>query len=146
MEPTLHCAEPAPGCEGSSNDRILVRRFLPGEDPGRDDVIVFHGPDAMLEQCGAKGTFVKRVIGLPGERVEERAGAILVDGDDLDEPYARRDAESGAWRVAEGEYFVLGDNRRNSCDSRRWGGVARDDVIGKVVVRYWPPGRVGRLP
>jgi signal peptidase I len=146
MEPALHCAAPAPGCEGDANDRILVRRFLPGEDPGRGDVIVFEGPDEMLVQCGARGTFVKRVIGLPGELVRQREGAIVVDGRPLDEPYARRDGESGRWRVPEGEYFVLGDNRPNSCDSRRWGGVPRDDVIGKVVVRYWPPGRIGRLP
>ena len=146
MEPALHCAAPEPGCEGESSDRILVRRFLPGEDPDRGDVIVFEGPAEMLVQCGAQGTFVKRVIGLPGELVQQREGAIVVDGRALVEPYARPAGGSGGWRVREGEYFVLGDNRPNSCDSRRWGGVPRDAVIGKVVVRYWPPWRIGRLP
>jgi signal peptidase I len=149
MEPTLHCPRPGIGCEADSGDRILARRFLPGEDPARGDVIVFDTPDATQRYCGSGGVFVKRVIGLPGETVSQRAGVLRIDGRELDEPYlerARRDTETGTWRVPADEYFVLGDNRLSSCDSRRWGGLPRDNVIGKVVIRYWPPGRIGRLP
>jgi signal peptidase I len=149
MEPGLHCARPAPGCRGDENERILVRRFLPGEDPARGDVVAFDTPDRVLQYCGSEGVFLHRVVGMPGERVEERSGAIRIDGRELDEPYVAswaRDTHDGEWTVAEGEYFVLGDDRRNSCDSRAWGGVPRDNVVGKLVVRYWPPDRIGRLP
>jgi signal peptidase I len=149
MEPVLHCARPAPGCLGDENDRILVRRFLPGEDPARADVVAFDTPDGVLSLCGAEGVFVTRVVGMPGERLEQTGGAIRVDGRELDEPYvpsSARDSFDGEWSVPEGEYVVLGDNPGNSCDSRVWGSVPRDSVIGKVVIRNWPPGRIGRLP
>ena len=149
MEPVLHCARPAPGCLGDGNDRILVRRFLPGENPARGDVVAIDTPEGVLSRCGAEGVFVKRVVGMAGERVAEAGGAIRIDGAALDEPYveaAARDDLSGEWSVPDGEYFVLGDNRRNSCDSRIWGTVPRDNVIGKVVLRYWPADRIGRLP
>jgi signal peptidase I len=97
---------------------------------------------------GADGTFVKRIVGLPGERITLRAGHVFVDGRRLAEPYLRdeyRGAETGAWRrnPADG-YFVLGDNRAVSCDSRRWGIVRRADIIGRAELTYWPPNRVGR--
>jgi signal peptidase I len=91
------------------------------------------------------GTFVKRLIGLPGERVTETDGRIFVDGRALREPYIRpefRGHENGAWpRIAAGHYFFLGDNRIDSCDSRTWGTVSRGALIGPVVLTYWPPGR-----
>jgi signal peptidase I len=149
MEPTLHCARPAPGCLADEGDRILVRRFLPGEDPVRGDVVAFDAPRRMVSMCGVGGAFVKRVVGMPGERVEEADGVIRIDGRRLDEPYVRpstRGTQEGEWTVPDGEYFVLGDNRGFSCDSRVWGGVPRDNMIGRVVLRYWPPGRIGRLP
>jgi signal peptidase I len=147
MEPTLRCARPVVGCSGESSDRIAVRRYLPGEDPRRGDVVAFDSPRGTLENCGAEGVFVKRVVGLPGETVAQRGRVVLIDGEPLDEPYvSARNAEEGAWAVPADHYFVLGDNRPNSCDSRRWGAVPRDDVIGKVVLRYWPPDRIGRLP
>lgn len=144
MEPTLHCARPGPGCEASTDDRIFVPRFAPFWTPGRGDIVVFKTPPLAAEKCGVGGTFVKRLIGLPGETVSERSGRISIEGQPLNEPYVRhRDTQSGTWHVAKGEYFFLGDNRPQSCDSRLWGGVPRDNLIGPVVAYYWPLDRIG---
>lgn len=87
-------------------------------------------------------TFVKRIIGLPGEAVSMRAGHVFIDGARLAEPYLRsayRGEESGSWgRSPRDRYFVLGDNRAMSCDSRRWGTVPRGSIIGRADLTYWP--------
>jgi signal peptidase I len=147
MEPTLHCAKPAPGCEGSFSDRVLANRFLYDfEDPKRKQIIVFNTPPLAKVRCGAGGTFVKRLIGLPGETVSERDGYVFINGKELNEPYvqpARRDHESNTWHVPKGSYFFMGDNRNQSCDSRVWGAVPRKNLIGEVFFVYWPPNRIG---
>jgi signal peptidase I len=142
MEPTLHCARPAPGCEGSSDDRFLVLKL---GGVGRGDVVAFKTPPVARERCGAGGTYVKRVIGLPGDTVAERNGVVSVDGQELDEPYVghQDSAPARRWRVPAGSYFLLGDNRPQSCDSRVFGAVPKGDVIGRVVFVYWPLGRLG---
>jgi signal peptidase I len=149
MEPTLHCARPADGCRGRFSDRVIVNRLVYRlHGPGRGDIIVFEATPRVRAVCGATGTFVKRVIGLPGDRVEMRGGQVLIDGSPLREPYVLppyRGRETGRWgQVPRGAYFVLGDNRPMSCDSRRWGFVARDKIIGRADVTYWPPRRIGR--
>jgi signal peptidase I len=89
---------------------------------------------------------VKRLIGLPGETWSERNGLVYINGKKLDEPYVhddRRDVESfGPVKIPEGHYFMMGDNRSGSCDSRRWGTVAKSALIGKVIATYWPPSRI----
>jgi signal peptidase I len=144
MEPTLHCARPAPGCEAKFSDRFVVFRFLHW---GRGDIVAFKTPPLARVRCGAGGTYVKRVIGLPGERVAERDGVFFVDGSRLAEPYLaadRRDHEPPrSWRVPPGQYFLVGDNRAQSCDSRVFGGVRKADVVGKLAAIYWPPKRIG---
>jgi signal peptidase I len=146
MEPALHCARPTQGCTAERSDRVLANRFvLHFRKPRRGDILVFRTPPEALQRCGTSGTFVKRVIGLPGEVVSERDGRIFIDGRPLDEPYVRRDrrgVSSGGWKVPEGRYFMMGDNRANSCDSREWGAVPRASIIGPVFATYWPPSRI----
>jgi signal peptidase I len=151
MEPTLHCARPIPGCEGNAADRVLVPRFHPFWTPSRGDIVVFHAPESARSKCGAGGTFVKRIVGLPKEHVRIRlrggVGYVYVDGKPLDEPYVENDRRDvgpeDTYRVPAGQYFVMGDNRSQSCDSRVWGSVPRANLVGRVVARYWPPDRIG---
>lgn len=154
MEPTL-----------LPDDRIVVEkvsyRFT---DVSRGDVVVFadDGPidgsgGALRRAVRAVGAFfgfvpadgrdvVKRIIGLPGDRVVIEAGNVSVNGVALREPYARLDTRSGSWDVAPGALFVLGDHRARSGDSRSaLGLVDRDHVIGRVVLRIWPLDRVGSI-
>jgi signal peptidase I len=148
MEPTLHCARPGNSCLAGTNDRVLVNRLAYDfESPKRGQIVVFTAPPATA-RCGAGdggSTFVKRLIGLPGDTVTERRGLISINGKPLAEPYvepAFRDSESGTWHVPSGHYFFLGDDRIHSCDSRVWGSVPRHSLIGPVLLTYWPPGRI----
>jgi signal peptidase I len=160
MEPTLNCAKgPAfPGCLGDSSDRVLACRIcLRFSAPSRGDIVVFNTPTDAATKCGEGGTFVKRVIGLPGDTIrEDDNGFIWIRGPGkkefvkLNEPYlsaSRRLADSQhfgqRWTVPEGQYFMMGDNRPESCDSRAWGSVPRNKLIGTVFFVYWPPDRIG---
>ena len=149
MEPTLHCARPAPGCEAEFSDRVLANRFIYHfRNPKRGEIIVFKTPPEAKIRCGAGGTFVKRLIGLPGETVSERDGIVYINGVELKEPYIapdRRDHEPPRTcpKVPKGDYFFMGDNRSQSCDSRVWGPVPRKNLIGEVFFVYWPPNRLG---
>jgi signal peptidase I len=148
MEPTLHCARPAPGCEARFSDRVLANRFIYRfEDPKRGQIIVFNTPPLAKVRCGAGGTFVKRLIGLPGDTVSEKHGYVYINGKLLKESYIqadRRDNEPArTWHVPPGYYFFMGDNRSQSCDSRVWGSVPRKNLIGEVFFVYWPPTRIG---
>ncbi len=102
--------------------------------PQRGEVIVFRFPKDPRKD------FVKRVIGLPGEKVELRRGTVYIDGTPLEEPYltAQDNSTRPAVLLGEKQYFVLGDNRRSSNDSRTWGPVPEENVVGKVWVVYWP--------
>jgi signal peptidase I len=163
MEPVLHCGRPDPGCRGSVSDRVLVDRLAYRfSSPQRGQIVVFKAPrKANLCQSGDAGeTFVKRLIGLPGETVREDGNGFIwirrpgaTAWTKLKEPYLSAKARLAdttyvgkTWRVPNGEYFMLGDNRANSCDSRRWGAVPRSDLIGPVMFTYWPPFRISYHP
>lgn len=148
MEPTLHCAKPADGCRSRASDRVIANRIVYRfHAPERGDIVVFKAPASVAAACDAGGTLVKRIVGLPGEQVSMENGHVLIDGVRLGEPYlapAFRGSESGEWRrSSRSGYFVLGDHRAMSCDSRRWGVVPRENIIGRADLRYWPPDRIG---
>ncbi|MBI4187078.1 MAG: signal peptidase I [Chloroflexi bacterium] len=136
MEPSLH-----------QGQRLLVNKaasFL-GE-PERGDIIVFHPPD------NGRADYIKRVIGLPGESVEIKDGMVYIHKDGqvlaLEEPYVKehpRDNFEGGI-IPDGEYFLLGDNRNNSSDSRRGWLVPRRNIIGKAWLSLWPPSEWGLAP
>lgn len=155
MEPTLK-----PG------DRVLVMKAF--DTQRRGDIVVFEDPKPgrqpdrgviggflhwLSEGLGfarpADEDFIKRVIGLPGETVELRNGKVLVDGEQIDEPYLHGPVDTrdyGPVMVPEGKLFVLGDNRLNSNDSRYGlGFVPQGKVIGEAFVIIWPPSRIGWL-
>jgi signal peptidase I len=143
MEPTLSCARPTEGCTARFNDRVLVAKLVYRfRDPHRYEIAVFHAPSAAKQACDEGGTYLKRVIGLPGDTVSEKNGFFYVDGRKLDEPYLTfhyRDSVTASWpRLGPKQYFVMGDNRIGSCDSRTWGPVPRASFIGPVVATYWP--------
>ncbi len=103
--------------------------------PHRGEVIVFHFPEDPTRD------FVKRVIGVPGDRISLRNGEVFLNGSRLEEPYITSKGNSNAdvVELEEREYFVLGDNRRGSNDSRNWGPVPEENILGKVWLVYWPP-------
>jgi signal peptidase I len=146
MEPTLHCARPGVGCEAGSKDHVLALRFRwPLRGPRRGDVVAFRTPLRAASACGVAGTYVKRVIAFPGETFEQRDGVVYVDGRRLREPYVKHPDQQSfrRQRVPDGAYFLLGDARSRSCDSRVWGAVPRSALIARVVAIYWPPSRFG---
>ena len=120
-----------------ANDRIIGNRlsYLFG-DPARGDIIIFKNPD------DESVLYIKRLIGLPGERVEVRNSTVFINGDPLDEPYLNVETlgEFGPYVVPEGAYFMMGDNRNDSADSRYWKNtyLYRDGIVGKALFRYWP--------
>jgi signal peptidase I len=148
MEPTLHCARPASGCLARFSDRVLANRFIfHFRNPKRGEIVVFDVPELAEARCGAGGVFVKRIIGLPGELWEERHGYVYINGKRLNEPYIKADRRDfmnhHPVKIDPGNYFMMGDNRASSCDSRVWGTVPRKNIIGKVFAVYWPPNRIG---
>jgi len=115
-------------------------------EPGRGDVIVFKAPKNQ------EYDYIKRIIGLPGEEIEIRNGKLYINDKLLEESYLPAEyITSGGnfWRegleapVPEGQYFVMGDNRSHSSDSREWGTVPLENIIGKAWLRYWPFNKLG---
>ena len=149
-------------------DRVIVSKLAYRlQSPKRGDVVVFHpplpGPEdhaalplrvlhAVLAAVGIRqpgdDTFIKRVIGLPGETVEGRAGKVFVDGHPLDEPYLKPGVVTSDFspvHLGSDLLFLMGDNRPNSSDSRSFGPVERRRVVGEATTRAWPPPRAGFL-
>jgi len=130
------------------NDRLVIEKVgYRFNEPDRGDIIVFWPPDGLFPEGARKEAFIKRVVGLPGETIEIAEGRVLVDGEALDEDYILGPPEYqwGPQEVPSASYLVLGDNRNNSVDSHIWGFVPEDQIIGRAVVRFWPPNRLGGL-
>jgi signal peptidase I len=130
----------------SDQERIFINKFTYRFGIGsieRGDMIVFWFPLDLTK------SYIKRVIGLPGDVVEIDRGAVIVNGKPLTESYVtpeNRDYQSRPpQRIPPDQYFVLGDHRNSSNDSRAWGTVPRKDIYGKAVFVYWPLDKVGRV-
>lgn len=140
------------------NGQSMVPNFQSGEfvlsdkvsykfgDPKRGDIVVFHAPDAANCPKGTGCDFIKRVLGLPGESIEVHDDGVWVNGQRIPEPYIPEEFETLPGPATKGktivlgpnEYFVSGDNRPYSSDSRAWGPITKNDIVGKAIFRYWP--------
>jgi len=131
MEPTLH-----------DRERLIANKIsYRFESPGRNEIIIFKPP------IGIKRNYIKRIIGIPGDKIEIVDGKIYVNDQALEEPYVKhRSYENIPPTIIPADsFFVLGDNRPNSSDSRYWGFVPRKNVVGKAWVVFWPLSKI-RIP
>lgn len=127
-------------------DRVVVSKM--NTDPGRGDIVVFDRPANDPAGPGEPKVLIKRVIGLPGETVSAEDGKVLIDGNPLRESYLDADVRTEIntpITVPPGEILFLGDNRMQSRDGRVFGTVSKDSIVGRAIVRIWPPGRLGSL-
>jgi signal peptidase I len=141
MEPTLQI-----------NDRLMVDKVsYHFKKPQRGDIIVFWPPDDTIATCGlprrSPDPWIKRVIGLPGDKIEVKEGYVYINSHPLQENYIAGKPQYlwGPEVVPRNSYLVLGDNRNNSCDGHYWGFVSRDRIVGRATVRFWPLNRIGVL-
>jgi len=122
-----------PSFENGQRVLVIKAAYWFGE-PNRGDVIIFHSENNSGENL------IKRVIGLPGETVEVKNGLVYIDGAPLDEPYIAEapSQDYASTLIPDGYYFVMGDNRNHSNDSRSWGPLPERDIIGRTWLTYWP--------
>ena len=112
------------------------------DEPRRGDIIVLHFPRDRSRE------YIKRVVGVPGDRIEIGGGQVKVNGQPLQEPDLNGEASyrSASWTVPQGHYFVMGDNRNNSSDSRSWSFLPAEDIVGKAWLIYWGIEDWGLVP
>lgn len=140
------------------DEYVLVDKITPRfDDYSRGDIVVFN-PVTRDDACSEppaepvddEPPFIKRVIGQPGDRIEIREGSVFVNSTLLAEPYVlggetENNGVEDGWTVPEDRLFVMGDNRRNSTDSRSFGSICQADVVGRAWLRYWPVNTIGIL-
>lgn len=120
---------------------VVNRLAYRWDEPQRGDIIVFRFPGNQQKR------YIKRVIGIEGDFISIQDGQVSINGLSLDEPYiAAAPTYEGEWVVGSGSVFVLGDNRNNSNDSKNWGTLEEDAIIGKAILVYWPPTEIGLIP
>ncbi|PKL79035.1 MAG: signal peptidase I [Candidatus Melainabacteria bacterium HGW-Melainabacteria-1] len=139
-------------------DRLIVEKLsYYFKSPERGEIVVFYPPDSAQQPLDGgerlmrwlgftrEAAYIKRVVALPGETIEIKQGQVLIDGQVLDEPYIKGPPidEMGPRQIPPNHYFMMGDNRNNSRDSRVWGTLPRENVIGKTFLRFWPVQRLG---
>jgi signal peptidase I len=151
------------------NQRVLVDRVsFRFSDQHRGDIVVFKPPKgADLNSCGVEHpdnqacpkptpgksdtNFIKRVVGEPGDRLSVRRGQVYINGEPQDEGFANLSADCATCNLEKeitippDHYFMMGDNRGESADSREWGPVPKKWIIGNAFATYWPPGKIGTL-
>ena len=131
-------------------DRVLVNKLsYDAHDLNRGDVVVFDRPSGLPAGPDDPKELIKRVIGLPGDTIVAKDGSIYVDDQRLDEPYLSDAASTynldEPITVPEGQVWVMGDNRTNSEDSRSFGPIDADTIVGRAFMIMWPPGRIGAI-
>lgn len=125
------------------HDRLIVEKIsYRFQTPQRGDIVVFNPPAGSGFDQNA---FIKRIVGLPGERIKVNSGSVFINGKPLVEPYLNEAPEYLLEErlIPEGHVFVMGDNRNNSADSHVWGTLPVENIIGRAAVRFWPPDRLG---
>ena len=133
---------------------VLVDKLTPRFDTyKRGDIVVFTPPEDWVQEDGTP--FIKRVIGVGGDTIEVEGGGVLVNGTSIEEPYVysedgvpqvtEADPDQARWTIPEGELFLMGDHRNSSADSRAFGPVPADNVVGRAWLRYWPLDTFGVL-
>lgn len=125
-------------------DLLIANKFsykLLGHDPKRGEIMIFIYPPGLEKDPSRPVDYIKRVIGLPGDKVEVRGGTVYVNQQPLDEPYIkeRPNQDFGPVDVPQDAFFMMGDNRNKSADSRVWGFVPRKDLEGRALFVFWPP-------
>lgn len=130
----------------AEGQRLVISRlhYLFG-DPERGDIVVFNSPAPLRDN---EPSLIKRVIGVPGDMIEWRDSQLYINGAVFDEPYideACRKCGDNHWELGPDEYFVMGDNRNHSRDSREFGLVPRENFIGEALIRFWPLGNIGMV-
>ena len=136
MEPTIQ-----PG------DRLIIDKIsFDFTSPKRGDIVVFN-PTKTLQEDNFHDAFIKRVIGLPGDKVEVKNGQVYINGSPIKENYieAKPDYNRGPVIVPANSYLVLGDNRNDSFDSHYWGFVPRNKIIGRAIFFFWPLNRIREI-
>ncbi len=136
------------------DDRLIIDKVsYHFKQPQRGDIVVFMPPDEAAAVCTgprtqrSKDAYIKRVIGLPGEKIEVKQGRVFINDSPIKEAYLDSvpEYQYGPRVVPQDSYLVLGDNRNNSCDSHYWGFVPRENIIGHAIVRFWPLNRMGEV-
>lgn len=132
------------------NDRVIIQKFSKQSTPQRGDIVLFHPPEQaqkIYAGVDANVAFVFRVVGLPGETIAIKQGKVHINNQPLTEPYITQPATNDfpPIQIPANSFIVLGDNRDNAFDSRYWGVVPRDRIVGKAVSRYFPFDRMGEI-
>lgn len=126
-------------------DRMFCNKFIYRfEEPQRGDIVVFKPPSKA--EAG-KRLYLKRIIGVEGENIEIKNGKVYINGKSLKEPYIKEEpyyegCEYCKMKIPKGTVFAMGDNRNNSADSHIWGPLSKKNILGRIFVTYWPPGRI----